>query len=52
MIILGIIKYYNCHVNLMRNEIDFSVYINISQEFDVNNTRTIPDECFNWEDYN
>ena len=25
MRILGLIKYYNCHVYLMRNEIDFSV---------------------------
>ena len=50
MIIIGggLIKHNICNANLMRNDADFSVYINITHEFDGSDSGERPDEAVSW----
>merc|ERR1711990_1116560 len=50
MIILGggLVKHHTCNANLMRNGADFSVFINVAQEFDGSDAGARPDEAISW----
>jgi deoxyhypusine synthase len=50
MVILGggLVKHHTCNANLMRNGADFSVFVNMGQEFDGSDSGASPDEAISW----
>ncbi|XP_076900923.1 uncharacterized protein LOC143555221 [Bidens hawaiensis] len=50
MIILGggLPKHHICNANLMRNGVDYAVFINTAQEFDASDSGAHPDEAVSW----
>ncbi len=44
----GIMKHHICNANLMRNGADYSVYINIGEEWDGADSNARPDEAVSW----
>jgi len=44
----GIIKHHICNANLMRNGMDYAVYVNTGQEFDGSDAGARPDEAISW----
>ena len=50
MIILGggLVKHHTCNANLMRNGADYSVFVNVANEFDGSDSGARPDEAVSW----
>lgn len=44
----GIMKHHICNTNMMRNGADYSVYINIGEEWDGADSNARPDEAVSW----
>lgn len=44
----GIIKHHICNANLMRNGVDFSVYVNTGFDMDGSDGGARPDEAVSW----
>lgn len=44
----GIIKHHICNANLMRNGMEYAVYINTAQEYDGSDSGATPDEAISW----
>ena len=44
----GIVKHHICNANLMRNGMDYAVYVNTGQEYDGSDAGARPDEAVSW----
>uniref|UniRef100_A0A0A9X6B8 Deoxyhypusine synthase n=1 Tax=Lygus hesperus TaxID=30085 RepID=A0A0A9X6B8_LYGHE len=44
----GIVKHHICNANLMRNGMEYAVYINTAQEYDGSDAGATPDEAVSW----
>ena len=44
----GVVKHQILNANMMRNGLDYAVYINNSQEFDGSDAGALPDEAVSW----
>jgi deoxyhypusine synthase len=44
----GVVKHHISNANLMRNGVDYAVYVNTAQEFDGSDAGARPDESVSW----